>query len=181
MFKKVLLTLIALTLTFSFNGEKSNAGESLILTTATTGGTYYPVGVAIGTLASIKLAKKYQITLTAINSAGSGENVQMLKNKEAQFAILQSLFGLNAYKGLGPYKGKPIRDFRSVTMLWENVEHFALAAKAVKTGTISDLGQIKGEKFSIGKRGSGTEGSGRTILSALGINPEKDMVLEFLG
>jgi hypothetical protein len=66
-------------------------------------------------------------------------------------------------------------------MLWENVEHFSLNTKAVKTGTISDLGHIQGEKFSIGKRGSGTEGSGRTLLKAMGINPEKDMVLEFLG
>ena len=105
----------------------------------------------------------------------------MLKKKEAQLAILQSLFGLNAYKGMGPYEGKPVKDFRSITMLWENVEHFALSAKALKTGTISDLGQIQGEKFSIGKRGSGTEGSGRTILAAMGIDPEKDMVLEYLG
>ncbi|WP_022667101.1 TAXI family TRAP transporter solute-binding subunit [Desulfospira joergensenii] len=181
MFKKALFSLIAFTLILSFHAEKSQAKDSLILATATTGGTYYPVGVAIGTLTSIKLAKKYQITMTAINSAGSGENVQMLKNKEAQLAILQSLFGLNAYKGMGPYKGKAVKDFRSVSMLWENVEHFPLNQKAVKSGTISDLARIKGEKFSIGKRGSGTEGSGRTLMAALGIDPEKDMVLEFLG
>ncbi len=173
--------MIALCMAVAFNVPALTAGESLILATATTGGTYYPVGVAIGTLASIKLAKSHQITVTAINSAGSGENIQMLKKKEAQLAILQSLFGLNAYKGMGPYEGKPVTDFRSITMLWENVEHFALSAKALKTGTISDLGQIQGEKFSIGKRGSGTEGSGRTILAALGIDPEKDMILEYLG
>ena len=181
MFKKTLLSLIALTLALSFQVEKSTAGENLILATATTGGTYYPVGVAIGTLVSIKLAKKHQITATAINSAGSGENVQMLKNKEAHMAILQSLYGLNAYRGEGPYEGKPVKAFRSVTMLWENVEHFPLLKKYVKTGTITDLATIQGKKFSIGKRGSGTEGSGRTILGALGINPETDMTLEFLG
>ena len=181
MLKKLWISMIALFMAAAFNVPALTAGDSLILATATTGGTYYPVGVAIGTLASIKLAKSHQITVTAINSAGSGENIQMLKNKEAQLAILQSLFGLNAYKGMGPYEGKPVKDFRSITMLWENVEHFALSAKALKTGTISDLGQIRGEKFSIGKRGSGTEGSGRTILAAMGIDPEKDMVLEYLG
>ena len=181
MLKKTLLSLIAITLALSFQVEKSTAGDSLILATATTGGTYYPVGVAIGTLISIKLAKKYQITATAINSAGSGENVQMLKNKEVQMAILQSLYGLNAYRGKGPYAGKPMKDFRSVTMLWENVEHFPLLKKYVKTGTISDLATVQGKKISIGKRGSGTEGSGRTILGALGINLEKDMTLEYLG
>ena len=181
MFKKMFLALIAAAVCLSFNPASSKAGDSLLLATATTGGTYYPVGVAIGTLSSIKLAKKHGITVTAINSAGSGENIQMLKNKEAQMAILQSLFGLNAYKGMGSYEGKPMTEFRSVTMLWENVEHFSLVKKAVKTGNVSDLAHIHGKKFSIGKRGSGTEGSGRTILKALGIDPDNDMVLEFLG
>lgn len=179
MAKKIVITVIALCLMFGFGPQASKAAESLIIATATTGGTYYPVGVAIGTLISIKLAKEHKITATAINSAGSGENVQMLKNKEAQLAILQSLFGLNAYNGEGPYEGKAVKDFRSVTMLWENVEHFTVLQKHAKSGTMDDLKNF-GQKFSIGKRGSGTEGSGRTILAALGIDPEKEMTLEFL-
>ncbi len=179
MAKKLVISVIALCLMLGFGPQASKAAESLIIATATTGGTYYPVGVAIGTLISIKLAKKHKITATAINSAGSGENVQMLKNKEAQLAILQSLFGLNAYNGKGPYEGKAVKDFRSVSMLWENVEHFTVLEKHAKSGTMDDLKNF-GQKFSIGKRGSGTEGSGRTILAALGIAPEKEMTLEFL-
>ncbi len=179
MAKKLLISVIALCLIVGVAPQATQAAESLIISTATTGGTYYPVGVAIGTLISIKLAKKHKITATAINSAGSGENVQMLKNKEAQLAILQSLFGLNAYNGKGPYEGKAVKDFRSVTMLWENVEHFTVLQKFAKTGTVDDL-KAFGKKFSIGKRGSGTEGSGRTILAALGIDPEKEMTLEYL-
>ncbi len=179
MAKKLVISVIALCLMLGIGPQASKAAESLIIATATTGGTYYPVGVAIGTLISIKLAKKHKITATAINSAGSGENVQMLKNKEAQLAILQSLFGLNAYNGQGPYEGKAVKDFRSVSMLWENVEHFTVLEKHAKSGTMDDLKNF-GQKFSIGKRGSGTEGSGRTILAALGIAPEKEMTLEFL-
>ena len=181
MVKKTVVLLVALTLLsgFAVTG-KSHADKSMIIATATTGGTYYPVGVAIGTLISIKLAAADKITATAINSAGSGENIQMLKNKEADMAILQSLFGLEAYRGEGAYKGRAIKDFRSVTMLWNNVEHFILRKELAKTGTIVDL-QGLGEKFSIGKRGSGTEGSGRAILGALGIDPEKALIMEYLG
>ena len=180
MFKKVVIGIIAFSLAFSIGVGQSVADDkNLIIATATTGGTYYPVGVAIGTLISIKLAKEHKITATAINSAGSGENVQMLKNKETDMAILQALFGLNAYNGKGPYEGKPFKDFNAITMLWENVEHFVIAKKYEKNGTIMDLKDF-GEKFSIGKRGSGTEGSGRTILAALGIDPEKEMTLEYL-
>jgi TRAP transporter TAXI family solute receptor len=177
--RKASILILSLALVFGLTPSPSKAAESLIIATATTGGTYYPVGVAIGTLISIKLAGSNGITATAINSAGSGENVQMLKNKECQMAILQSLFGLEAYNGTGAYEGKAVKDFRSMTMLWENVEHFALLTKYAKTGTIADL-QSLNEKFSIGKRGSGTEGSGRAILEALGIDPEASMTLEYL-
>lgn len=180
MFKKAMVFMLAMTFMFVFGAREAKAeGANLIITTATTGGTYYPVGVAIGTLISIKLSASHQITATAINSAGSGENIQMLKNKEADFGILQALFGLEAYNGKGTYEGKPEKDFRSVTMLWKNVEHFPLLSDYVKTGTISDLEGLT-KKFSIGKRGSGTEGSGRTILMALGIDPDK-LDLEYLG
>jgi TRAP transporter TAXI family solute receptor len=180
MLRKVVTGFLCALLALSLGvGDTHASDKNLIIATATTGGTYYPVGVAIGTLISVKLAGPHQITATAINSAGSGENVQMLKNKEADMAILQALFGQEAYNGTGAYAGKPMKEFRSITMLWENVEHFALLKKYAKTGTITDLAGL-GQKFSVGKRGSGTEGSGRTILGALGIDPEKEMTLEYL-
>jgi len=180
MFRKILTGFLCAMLVLSFGAGETRADDkNLILATATTGGTYYPVGVAIGTVISIKLAKDHKITATAINSAGSGENVEMLKNKEADMAILQALFGQEAYNGTGKYEGKPMKEFRAITMLWENVEHFVLLNKYVKTGTMADLKNL-GQKFSIGKRGSGTEGSGRAILGALGIDPEKEMTLEYL-
>lgn len=180
MTRKFVAVLVSALLALSLSlGEARADDKNLIIATATTGGTYYPVGVAIGTLISVKLAGPHQITATAINSAGSGENVQMLKNKETDMAILQALFGQEAYNGTGSYEGKPMKEFRAVTMLWENVEHFTLLNKYVKTGTMADLKNL-GQKYSIGKRGSGTEGSGRTILAALGIDPEKDMIPEYL-
>ncbi len=181
MLKRLSCLLLVCTICITFAAAPSQASDkNLILATATTGGTYYPVGVAIGTLISIKLAKSDKITTTAINSAGSGENVQMLKNKEADLAILQALYGLNAYEGKGPYEGKAYKDFRSISMLWENVEHFPILNKYLKTGNIEDLKTLD-EKFSIGKRGSGSEGSGRTLLKIMGVDVDKDLTLEFLG
>jgi len=150
---------------------------SLVIATATTGGTYYPIGVGMASLWSIKLAKDHGIMVQAITSAGSGENVDMLRNKEVDLAILQGLFGKSIWNGLGDYKGKELKTVRSVTMLWPNVEHFVILANKVKTGTPSD---IKGIRFSIGRAGSGTEQSGLTIMSALGMT--RDSVKgEYLG
>jgi TRAP transporter TAXI family solute receptor len=66
-------------------------------------------------------------------------------------------------------------------MLWQNVEHFAVRADRVKSGTMDDLRAFNGGKFSIGKRNSGTEGSGRHILGALGIDADKTLDVVYLG
>ena len=76
--------------------------RNYLLATASTGGTYYPVGVALSTLVKVKLQPTQKINMSAINSAGSGENVKLLRDGEAQFAILQGLYGYYAGSGTGP-------------------------------------------------------------------------------
>jgi uncharacterized protein len=156
--------------------------KSYIMATATTGGTYYPVGVAIATLTKIKLEPKEKISMAAISSAGSGENIKLMREKEVQFSILQGLYGAWAWDGNGEMKESgPQKYLRSVSMLWQNVEHFGLKTEYAKTGTADDLSNAKGKKFSIGKKNSGTEGSGRYILSGLGIDTDATFDVAYLG
>ncbi|MGV2988287.1 TAXI family TRAP transporter solute-binding subunit [Vibrio sp. E150_011] len=163
---------IALT-SFGLAANVAAAEErSYILSTASTGGTYYPVGVALATLSKVKLAPKYHFSLSAISSAGSGENVKLLNENEAQFAILQGLYGAWAWSGEGPYaKTGRQEQLRSVSMLWQNVEHFIVRTELAKTGTVSDLNNLVDKKFSIGKKNSGTENSGRQIMKGLNVDP----------
>jgi len=130
-------------------GTAASASD-YILNTASTGGTYHPVGTAIATLSKIKLLPKEKFSLTAVNSAGSGANVQALAADTAQFAILQGLFGSYAATGTGPVTEKQ-ENMRSITMLWQNVEHFILANDHVESGSMSDLESVKGETVVMGK------------------------------
>ncbi|WP_024955027.1 TAXI family TRAP transporter solute-binding subunit [Sulfurospirillum arcachonense] len=177
--KKVLVT-SALSAALISGVNAASKEKKYIIATASTGGTFYPVGVGIATIASLKLAKKNKITFSAITSAGSGENVDMIDKGEVDFAILQGLFGSMAWQGKAKYEGKPRKNLRSVSMLWENVEQFVVYNKVSKTGNIKDMKDLYGKKFSIGKRNSGTRVSGETILSALDIDFSK-MDLQFLG
>lgn len=157
-------------------------GANYILATASTGGTYYPVGVALSTLTKVKLQPKQKIGMSAINSAGSGENVRLLRENEAQFAILQGLFGYYAQTGTGPLKSEgPQKELRSVTMLWQNVEHFIVESDAAKSGTVSDFVALKGESVAIGKKNSGTIGSNKAILTGLGVDADKEYSLVHSG
>jgi len=167
---------------FSANPARAADERSYLLATATTGGTYYPVGVAISTLTKVKLQPKHKIGMSAINSAGSGENIKLLRDDEVQFAILQGLFGYYAWNGKGPLENDgPQKELRSVTMLWQNVEHFTILADKAKTGTIADLENLKGERMALGAKNSGTIGSNKFLLGNLGLDAEKDFELVYGG
>ncbi|MDK2703319.1 TAXI family TRAP transporter solute-binding subunit [Vibrio vulnificus] len=159
---------------FSASNVAAADNRSYILATASTGGTYYPVGVALATLSKVKLEPQYKFSLSAISSAGSGENIKLMNDNEAQFAILQGLYGAWASTGDGPYaQSGPQTKLRSVSMLWQNVEHFIVRSDLTSSGTVADLNNMKDKKFSIGTKNSGTENSGRQIMSGLGVNPDE--------
>lgn len=151
-----------------------------VLNTASTGGTYHPVGTAIATLSKVKLLPSEKFSLTAVNSAGSGANVQALAAGTAQFAILQGLYGSYAATGTGPVS-EPQTGLRSVSMLWQNIEQFILANEHVKGGTVSDLLDVKGQTLAMGKENSGTLGSNEVLLSALGANFAEDYEFVYAG
>ncbi|HBC3807626.1 TAXI family TRAP transporter solute-binding subunit [Vibrio alginolyticus] len=171
---KLVKALAVAVTSFGIAANAAAEDRSYILATASTGGTYYPVGVALATLSKVKLAPKHHFSLSAISSAGSGENVKLLNENEAQFAILQGLYGAWAWSGEGPYEksGRQVQ-LRSVSMLWQNVEHFIVRSDLAKTGTVTDLNNLDGKKFSIGKKNSGTENSGRQIMKGLKVDPDK--------
>ena len=157
-------------------------GASYILATASTGGTYYPVGVALATLTKVKLEPGAGIGMSAISSAGSGENVRLLREDEAQFAIMQGLFGYYATTGSGPVEADgPQEHLRSITMLWPNVEHFILANAHVDSGTASDLMGLEGESMALGRQNSGTIGSNRTLFGNMGIDIDEAYDLVYAG
>ncbi len=83
-------------------------------------------------------------------------------------------------KGLVHMKVRQSKQLRSVSMLWQNVEHFIVRSDLTETGTMSDLENLNGKKFSIGKKNSGTENSGRQIMQGLSVNPEQ-FKLAFMG
>lgn len=152
------------------------------IATASTGGTYHPIGVALATLIKVRVQPTSDINLSAVNSAGSGENVKLLRQGDVQFAIIQGLFGAYAKSGAGPLEADgPYEELRSITVLWPNVEHFIIRTDDVSSGTIDDFTALKGKTISLGRPNSGTIGSNRLLLSQLGVNVDADYDLAAMG
>jgi hypothetical protein len=151
-----------------------------VLATATVGGTYYPVGVALATITKSRLHAEHGISLAAISSAGSLENIKLLRDNQAQFALLQGVFAAWAWNGEGPVR-EPQLWLRSVSAMWQNVEHFALLTEYVEDGTLKDLGALDGLRYVLGQRNSGAEHTGAYILDRLGIDYRKRFDLAYMG
>lgn len=155
-------------------GDSDGKTEYLTIATASSGGTYYPIGVGLGNLWSEKVDG---INATGQSSAGSVENIDLLRKGEADVAILQGLIGAQAVDGTGNFEGDAYEDLRSISMLWPNVEHFILSDSKVDTGTISD---IEGTSFSVGPQASGTEQSTLVMMEGVGLTKD-NITPEYLG
>ncbi len=176
-----LLTLCLLAaLTLTACSDQLAADRPYILTTATTGGAYYPIGVAMATITKSQLEPDTGISLSAISSAGSQENIKLLRDNQAQFAMLQGAFAAWAWAGEGPVSRQQ-EHLRSVSAMWVNVEHFVLLTELVSDGTIRDLDELDGERFVLGARNSGAEQTGRYILESLGVDYEDSLSLAWMG
>ncbi|MEM9207999.1 MAG: TAXI family TRAP transporter solute-binding subunit [Pseudomonadota bacterium] len=173
------LLLLGVVVLIGCSGDLS-ANRPYILTTATTGGTYYPVGVALATITKSQLADASGISLSAISSAGSLENVKLLRDNQAQFAMLQGIFAAWAWNGDGPFSSQEPY-LRSIGALWPNTEHFVLTNSLTDSGTIHDLDRLDGERFVLGARNSGAEKSGEFILDQLAIDFRDKFTLAYMG
>jgi uncharacterized protein len=178
--KTQLILLFCCLLALSSCSDELAGNRPYILTTATTGGAYYPIGVAIATITKSQLGPTEGISLSAISSAGSLENLKLLRDNQAQFALLQGPFAAWGWNGEGPVS-RPQTGLRSVAAVWLNVEHFVLTTDLVHEGTVRDLDRLSGQRFVLGARNSGAEQTGRYILESLGIDYESKMTFAWMG
>jgi TRAP transporter TAXI family solute receptor len=137
------------------------------------------VGVALATITKAELFDTEGVSLSAISSAGSMENIKLMRDNQAQFAILQGIFAPWAWKGEGPIS-QPQPWLRSICALWQNTDHFVLTRDLAGDGTIMALDRLDGERYVMGARNSGAERSGDYILSSLGIDYPNRMNLAYM-
>ncbi len=177
---KKLVVALTFAITLSSCSDELSRARPYVVTTATTGGTFYPVGVAIATLTHAQLYESEGISLTVISSVGSMENLKLLRDNQVQFAILQGPFGAWSWTGEGPVS-RPQTHIRSVSALWKNVEHFVLLTELTDTKFMMDLDRLDDERYVLGARNSGAEQTGRFILDTLGIDYEEKFNLAYMG
>lgn len=162
LFAQRIVWTLTLSMSVATPGLSQAEPRAYVIATGAEGGTYYPVGVAMALLTTIHLSGPQDISLEAALSSGSRENMRMLRDSTAQFAIVQAVSG----QPEADVSGDGV--LRGVAMLWPDVAHFLLRTDLVETGTIADLASLTGQGFSMGPLGSGAESLTTMMLENLG-------------
>ncbi|MPZ63600.1 MAG: TAXI family TRAP transporter solute-binding subunit [Propionibacteriales bacterium] len=140
----------------------SGAPEFVSIATGGTGGAYYPIGGAMGSMLADEIDGVRNGT--AETTGGSVENLQLLGDQRTEIAMAQNDAIYNAVNGEGDFE-EPV-DVRTISMMYVNVLQIATTADA----GIESFADLAGKNVSVGDQGSATELFMRNVTETLGMS-----------
>lgn len=140
--------------------------------TASINGTYYPFGNAISRLFSRNLKK---LVTVAEPTAGSVANVNFLRKKQIELALIQSDVVWMAYQGTVIFNGNPFKELRVLASLYSEKVQIVVRADS----GINSIDDLRGKKISVGERESGSAAGAIQILEAAGLKNNEDYNLVY--
>ena len=137
--------------------------EFISIATGGTGGAYYPIGGAMGSMLVDEIDGIRNAT--AETTGGSVENMQLLSDQSVELAMAQGDAVYQAVNGEGDFEGEPV-DARTVSMMYVNVLQIATTADS----GIQSFEDLAGKSVSVGDTGSATELFMRQVTETLGMS-----------
>lgn len=135
--------------------------EPFVVGTASSTGTFYYVGAAIGNAVSDNSDLNVMVQATA----GSNENVALLLSKDIDVGMANSDAIYGAYHGEMSYADAGELDVMEVAALYESQLHVFVTEKS----GITDISQLKGKRVCVGSQGTSYLFINEAILNAYGI------------
>ncbi|NWF91882.1 MAG: TAXI family TRAP transporter solute-binding subunit [Syntrophaceae bacterium] len=145
--------------------EMGDAQEKrLVIGTASTGGTWYPLGGGVATIIT-----KYirGVSATAVPSGASIENIRAINKGTQDLALSMPDVAYFAYHGLEMFKTERHEEIRGLFSTYPIDIQFYVEEKS----PVKSIGDIKGKnlRVAVGPPGSGTEVMARLVLKEYGI------------
>jgi TRAP transporter TAXI family solute receptor len=136
----------------------------VVIATGDTKGVYYQYAQAFATVAGRRLGG-----VRLLSTLGSVQNIQLLRQGRATFAISASDAAADGLAGRAPFDA-PV-PVRAVARLYDDYIHVVVRADA----PIHVLADLRGHRVSVGPDASGTALIADRILSTNGIDPHRDI------
>ena len=162
-FKRVVTAVCALALAVGVAGCGGSGEKEQFINIATggTAGTYYPIGGAIA-----EVLNKNGMNASAQSTGASVANINMLKDKQVELAIVQNDITYYAVKGEEMFKeGGKVENLTGIASLYPETCQFVVR----EDSGIKKIEDLKGKRVAVGAAGSGAEANARQILEAYGI------------
>ena len=162
---KKIIAIVALALVLVM--ALSSCGANYAMGTGGTGGTYYAFGAVLGK----QIEASTNLGCVAVSTDGSKANILGIKQGDYQLGTVQSDVMAYAWNGTNTFAedGK-IDSFRVIGGL------YAEAVQLITTNaSIKSVADLKGKTVSIGAAGSGVYFNAIDVLTAAGLNVEKDI------
>lgn len=109
------------------------------------------------------------LVAVAKSTAGSAANVEALRERKLDAALVHADIAFWAYHGIGPYKGNKAANLRGVAMLYPETLHLVARADS----GIRSVADLKGKRVSLGERDSALFHHGQAILGAWGVREKR--------
>ena len=162
-FKRVVTAVCALALAVGVAGCGGSGEKEQFINIATggTAGTYYPIGGAIA-----EVLNKNGMNASAQSTGASVANINMLKDKQVELAIVQNDITYYAVNGEEMFKesGK-VENLTGIASLYPETCQFVVR----EDSGIKKIEDLKGKRVAVGAAGSGAEANARQILEAYGL------------
>lgn len=147
---------------------------NLSFPTAATTGALYPLGAGIANLWNTKLD---YVTARVQASNGGVQNLNLLKEKEAQVSFAVSSITYEALHGQRGFQGRAYGDVRILAGLYYNPNQVVARAES----GVTSLADFKGKRFAPGAAGGTTEVESRVHFTAAGLKYPDDIRAQFVG
>lgn len=139
-------------------GGSSLSRNEYTIATGSKSGVYYPIGEA---LASILKKSFPAVTLNIMETAGSVENLQLLRDGKVDMALVQNDIAFYAVEGEAMFNGQKITNVTGIATLFPEVVQIVVRKE---TG-IMTLADLVGRKIAVGSKDSGTFYNAQQILT----------------
>lgn len=137
-------------------------------------GIYYPTGGAVSKIVN-KKQKEYNLKVTVESTGGSVFNVNAVMAGDLEFGVVQSDRQFQAINALAEWKDVgPQKDLRAVCAFHPEASTLVAADES----NIMSIQDLKGKVVNIGNPGSGQRQNSIDIITAFGLDYEKDMQAE---
>lgn len=160
--KSLVVALLIVVMACSTISAASRDPKFLTVGTASTGGAFYPIGIAMADI----ITNKVGISTTAQITGGAVENNFLIQNRTADLAITMGFMAYNAVKGVTPYKEK----MTDINVLFSGLSKGVFHVVVNKNSSIRSIKDLKGKKVALGPAGGGAIAVANDVFKFYGMS-----------